>query len=579
MNTDLLTSNNHIRHSILLFTHKTSDNIGDQMIEVCSRALLEAIMSNLDKERNDYEIISRDAGSVNKRYFSIQDDDQDKKAEKHIESAELIIFGGAPMFNYKYEGFSDRTVKTLKLIQKYNKPVIFSAIGVEDYEPHNPKCMRLKEALSATSVKMITTRDNFAALQGFVEGAEIVIDKVADPVVFAKSIFRKKFEDAGGGKQKIGIFVIRGAAFKDNKMKFTQDEAVALYRDLARELEEKGYDYEYITTGSHADEAFLARLTLDYGLPRDKCVLNVNSPEELVNKINSYSGVIACRLHANITCYALNIPAVGLVWNNKVSQFYESIGYPERFVKAESMTPKNIVEKLEAAMKIGVRHDEDFFMTVYNRLFTAVKDLLCPNTSASPFTYNELLEKLAPYNDGNLSERVHYKFSRTYKSLNSKIIALDKLSREMKELQKKYDCLLGKFENKIAVFYNCGRKCHELTNHISDTYNASLGKILQRTNSIELMTGNTISNNGSYVLANNIFKFDGVSFEGWRLRLVDTTGRHFLLLNDGTFIMRVAENQERLKDCRLLMPGQKMPIFYYDGDFNTIVFEAVWKKV
>ena len=43
---------------ILLLTHKISDNIGDQMIEICDWAILHTVMKNLGYSQDEYEIIS-----------------------------------------------------------------------------------------------------------------------------------------------------------------------------------------------------------------------------------------------------------------------------------------------------------------------------------------------------------------------------------------------------------------------------------------------------------------------------------------------------------------------------------------
>lgn len=48
-----------------------------------------------------------------------------QNAKDAISQADLIVFGGAPVFNYLYQTFYERTALTLEIAQQFNKPVIF----------------------------------------------------------------------------------------------------------------------------------------------------------------------------------------------------------------------------------------------------------------------------------------------------------------------------------------------------------------------------------------------------------------------------------------------------------------------
>jgi polysaccharide pyruvyl transferase WcaK-like protein len=58
-------------------------------------------------------------------------------------------------------------------------------------------------------------------------------------------------------------------------------------------------------------------------------------------------------LHANIISYALNVPSIGLVWNDKLTLFGEDIGYPERFFEYDKFNAKKIVDALVFAAEQG----------------------------------------------------------------------------------------------------------------------------------------------------------------------------------------------------------------------------------
>ena len=52
----------------------------------------------------------------------------------------------------------------MRLAKEYNKPVIFSAIGIEGYDEDNAKCQRLKKTLNYDNVRVITTRGDETAV-------------------------------------------------------------------------------------------------------------------------------------------------------------------------------------------------------------------------------------------------------------------------------------------------------------------------------------------------------------------------------------------------------------------------------
>lgn len=65
---------------------------------------------------------------------------------------------------------------------------------------------------------------------------------------------------------------------------------------------------------------------------RKKCIgINVArggvfAANGLVRAISGFDAVAAIRLHSAILCYSFGIPAVNLLWNQKVKLFYQDIG-------------------------------------------------------------------------------------------------------------------------------------------------------------------------------------------------------------------------------------------------------------
>lgn len=440
------------KFTILLLTNRDSDNVGDQVIEASDIALVRAVMKNLNIDEEQYKISSRSAAIVTKKYMATRDPKLLEGAEKAIQGADLVLFGGAPVFNYHYQNFYERTAITLELAQKYEKPVIFSAIGVESYDENSEKCQRLKETLNFDCVKQITTRDGFEALQKYVEKDDTTIGLVSDPAVFCAPVFAnyipKKDEssqDSSEGsenkkkKKKIGIFVLRANGFKDNHVDFSREEAAQLWKDVIRELKKRGYDYELLSSGQFGDESYLDYLIRSYNVPEKKCVFNMNLPEILLGQMSGYDGVITCRLHPSIISFSMNIPAVSLVWNSKVTGFYNGIGYPNRAIERPDFNAAEIVNRLEQAMEEGISKDETYLMSVYNSLFCGIRNIVCPQEKdLQPYSYEELIKSIPAFagtSKKEQNEKLKRKFRRTYELCNKRFDDIQKLKDEIKELK------------------------------------------------------------------------------------------------------------------------------------------------
>ncbi len=433
-------------YKVLLLTNRDSDNVGDQVIEATDIGLIGAVSANLKK---NIEIQSRAASIVSQAYFSSKNPEHLKAAETAIKDSDVVIFGGAPMFNFLYQNFYERTAVTLELCQKYNKPVLFSAVGVEDYSDTNEKCQRLKKTLNFDCVKQITTRDGIGYLEQYKENENLVIDKVSDPAVFSDAVF-SKYTKKKSSKKKIGIFIMRAGAFVDNKIPFTRLEAANFWVELIKEIESRGYDYECLTSGHCSDEAFMDYLIREYHLKASKCIFNMNTPEQLASRISSYDAIVSCRLHPSIIAFSLKVPSLGIVWNNKVSGFYDSIGYPQRIVTTDNISAKNVTDRLEVIMKEGVQKDEAFLMSVYTTLFNGIKRSLNITEQIEAFSYQQLTAAIVPHQGTSAKEKdekIKRKFRRIYSVYNQKFDKNEKFKEEIKKLKAENKELKARLEN------------------------------------------------------------------------------------------------------------------------------------
>lgn len=419
---------------ILLLTHRNSDNMGDQMIEACNVSLITAVMKNLNKS---CQINSSGSGMISSRYLRSKESSLLAEAERAIQETDVIIFGGAPVFNYLYQNFYERTAMIIEIAKKYQKPVLFSAIGVESYDESDPRCQYLKKTLNYDCVKQITTRDEFEILKKYKVNENLLVGNAADPAVFAGKIFEQFRSEKQ--QKKIGIFILRRNGFIDNGVPFTKEASAELWLDLIRKLEEHGYDCELLTSGYCEDEAFLEWMVRKYGLNINKCVFHMDSPEKLVRKISSYEAVVSCRLHPSIVAFALDVPSVGIVWNPKVRGFYRSIGYEDRIFETKQIRAEEIVLKLEQAISEGVFKSESFLMSIYQTLFYGfIAALNIERKNLTPWSYEKLLEEITVQTESSTKtkeRRVRKKFKRIYKIYNECLDEKEVLERKVKALE------------------------------------------------------------------------------------------------------------------------------------------------
>lgn len=133
------------------------------------------------------------------------------------------------------------------------------------------------------------------------------------------------------------------------------------WKSVIFELEEQGYDWEVFTNGLYQDYQFAIEILHYAGIEEweNHIVKRPVEGIELAEIISNYQGVIACRLHANIIAFSEGVPSIGLVWNEKMKQWGERIGYAERFIDAENIRADAVLKALYNAIEEGCRQCTD----------------------------------------------------------------------------------------------------------------------------------------------------------------------------------------------------------------------------
>ncbi|MCD7723529.1 MAG: polysaccharide pyruvyl transferase family protein [Clostridiales bacterium] len=560
MDAQMTESRNTQKYKILLLTNRDSDNLGDQVIEECDIALIRTAMKNLGITDGEYEITSRAAGIISQKYLATKDPANLKSAEEVIKNADTVIFGGAPLFNYQYQDFYERTAITLELCQKHNKAAVFSAIGIEHYDENDPKCRRLKKALNLECVKQITTRDNFEFLQNYKERESLAISKVADPAVFSFKVFEKFCRPAvpnETGAKRVGIFILRSGGFKDNKIDFSRKQSARMWAKLTGELKSRGYECELLTSGHTADEAFLDYLVRKCNISIKRCVFNMNTPEQLIEKISSYDAVVSTRLHPSIISFSLGIPSLGIIWNPKVSNFYKNIGYGARTVDVRSFDAGAVVDQIGAIIEEGVVKDEEYLYTIYGSLFSALKNIIAPHAEIPAYSYSSLIENIPRFEGTDSVERdlkLRRKFRRIYQNYND---VLDK-NLPPKKIPLKYSTESKKGAEVTCLFNNAGNM-----------------KVLKDGTHIYSAPDMVFLNDSKLKPLKNVFLINGYNFKGWNLKVRQNSIWYWYMAN-GSLALRGTGRKKDFEKAKMVFKDN-MSVPKLPGNIQEVVFEAAWK--
>jgi Uncharacterized conserved protein len=277
--------------------------------------------------------------------------------EEMLKNADALIFMGGS-FKYRTQNVWATYSIALEYAKKFNIPVMFNAMNIQDYDDYDWRCQLLKEHANFSCVKLITSRDGISGVEKlknyYIENSDIKLFPAGDPAFWSKECYNYINVEK---KDIIGINLIRGDVFLDYGLEVTEEELLIFYEEIIKELTKKGYNWELFTNGMKADFLFGEKVLAKCNMENLNKIYIANSDEDCVKNIAKYKGIIAARLHAGIVAYSLNIPIAGFIWDEKLVHFSEMAKLNKSFCSVNELKGKIIVEKLEEAMLL--KYDEE----------------------------------------------------------------------------------------------------------------------------------------------------------------------------------------------------------------------------
>lgn len=265
-----------------------------------------------------------------------------------------------------------------KIANKLKLPVMMSAMSIQKSDLNDWRCRQLIKAINYDNIKMITTRDNeeeLAVLQNEYINNSFSIKSacVGDPALWTPETYGVRRVN-GENNDLIGIGLIRLGIFEDYGTDIGKEEVFQFYKDLISNLENQHENWALFCNGMQEDYEVGQRLLKELGLSSDRLLSRPEKVSDLLCILSKFSCVFGARLHSCITSYALGIPLVGLVWDNKLRAFSKKIKWEDNFVEPADFDADVVFEKLINVR--GEKYDIELFERLKMSTFNAIKEFV-----------------------------------------------------------------------------------------------------------------------------------------------------------------------------------------------------------
>lgn len=345
----------------ILIVSYVDDNFGDNLIRICFEHLLNVVFKNLQLKSDDFEINRMPLKQID---------------ESMLVESDIIAFAGGGLFGLSYLGFFDWLNRITELAEENDIPVFFSSMGLNNMgvSPENEHLIR--DLFKRKCIKALSVRENLRTFQEYAGDCDFKICKVCDPAVWARYVYNSHLSGVPKNGGTVGINVVRGGLFADNGKPWKLGDEINYINELRQQLESQGVDYVFYTNGSFLDDNTLHYYADKFDIPAHKLVFP-NTTREWVLTVAQFDCVASIRMHSSILSYALGIPSVNLVWNDKIRFFYDDIGHADRAIELDQWNAVCVSERLREIKDRPCMLDEEYLMSLYKYLYGVMNNLLC----------------------------------------------------------------------------------------------------------------------------------------------------------------------------------------------------------
>lgn len=247
-----------------------------------------------------------------------------------LKESDALIFG-VGSFKYGTQKLWIYFSIVIEEAQKLGIPIMINGVNIQKYSREDYRCQVLKKHVNYPCVKMISSRDGIKGVnrlkKDYLTSNKINCKDVGDIAFWIPECYHiQKNENT----ELVGINLIDGNIFERYGYHFKEEELLEYYCNILRILDNHKIAWKLFTNGLPVDNKFGMKVIKQYGSSKDTLHIP-HSEKELLEIIKDCKVVMGARLHACICAYALDIPVIGFIWDEKLISFTELVGIREYF--------------------------------------------------------------------------------------------------------------------------------------------------------------------------------------------------------------------------------------------------------
>ena len=257
-------------------------------------------------------------------------------AEKGYDAA---VFAGGQIF---MDWLSMDLAAFLHCFEKAKTPVYLNACGV-GISISSQIRDTLRQYLLNDNVKLISTRDNQKEIEKLYVNHQKKVSKTYDPALWTREVYPSV--------PKLSTNIVGLGVMYSNHAPLSK--ITGFWMQMIKQLSTKGLPWTMFCNGSIDDYYYAAYILKKAGLKQEEYLYDcAQRPDELVQQIASFRSLISFRLHSHIVATSFHIPAIAVVWDEKLRFYYRNLGHEER-CKTIWDKPDSVLQALEIAENEG----------------------------------------------------------------------------------------------------------------------------------------------------------------------------------------------------------------------------------
>jgi polysaccharide pyruvyl transferase WcaK-like protein len=381
----------YMKNKICLINVKYSDNLGDGLISEHMESelnylSLDHIHIDLSGKTHYKRNIEVQKNSVKSKFLDWLNSYKElakyllflpnyfagKRLVKKVSEPEKIthiIIGGGALFSDTGAYFPARLIAVCQYLKKKNPNVYIATYGIGVSEHLSKFGVSLFSYLiNKINISQFLVRD--LTSQNYVKTLfNVSADIVLDPALMTTC---KPFQDQNTPAH-IAIGIMSPAVLKRCGTNYYQRYDKHFYIDLFMAYQSLGYSCTFFTNGAYSDEVFLQEIKQAMGDEYSHCFQErFETPNALVEFIETKSLILSHRLHANIIAFSKAVPSIGFPWDAKVVSFFTLSQRSTFFIDCNQSTTDFILEKSHLAMKTPVNNSE-FLVTAKQQFLNVLQ--------------------------------------------------------------------------------------------------------------------------------------------------------------------------------------------------------------